>query len=173
MQGSYQFSPRVSAAASFFALNNRNPTPGIDYHYLGLQSSFSILWNPGPDKPVSFQGSYTRATIKSDINYLAPQFLETERSLYRDNAHSIQGMFDLRLSKKLGPEARLSAGGSFFISSGSRPTNYFIPEGKLVLPMRYGLAWVSEWTYYGYAESFYFYEGFRTHLITTGVRYTR
>lgn len=173
LQGSYQVSAHTSIAASFSSLNNRNPTPGIDYRYLGMQTSISVLWNPGPEKPVSFQGTYTRATIKSDINYLAGPFYDAEQSLYRDNAHSIQGLFDIRLPKKLGPEAKLSAGGSFFISSGSRPTNYFMPQGKLILPVRHGLAWVSEWTYYGYSESFYSYEGFRTHLITTGVRYTR
>lgn len=173
LQGAYQLSAHTSVSVSFSSLNNRNPTPGIDYRYLGMQTSVSVLWNPGPEKPFSFQGSYTRATIKSEIAYLAGPFYDPEQSRYRDNAHSIQGMFDVRMPKRLGPEARLSAGGSFFISSGSRPTNYFIPVGKLILPVTRGLAWVSEWTYYGYSESFYSYEGFRTHLITTGVRYTR
>jgi hypothetical protein len=77
-------------------------------------------------------------------------------------------MFDLRIRA-----AALSAGGSFFISSGSRPTDYFQPLGKLIVPVIPGVAWVSEWTYYGYGESFYSYEGFRAHLFTTGVRITR
>lgn len=173
VQGSYQVSPQINVSASFSALNNRNPTSELNYQYLGIQTSVSVFWNPGADKPVGFQGNYTRATLKSDISYLAPQLLQPEQSLYRDHAHSIQGMFDWRLSKKLGSAARLSTGGSFFISSGSRPTNYFTPSGKLVLPIRNNLAWVSEWTYYGYAESFYFFEGFRAHLITTGIRFTR
>jgi hypothetical protein len=80
-------------------------------------------------------------------------------------------MFDLRLSK-LGSQARLSAGGTFFISAGSRPTSYFQPTGKLVVPFSHRIAWVSEWMYYGYGESLYPYEGFRAHLITTGVRIT-
>jgi hypothetical protein len=81
-------------------------------------------------------------------------------------------MFDFAIPG-LGPQARISAGGNFFISSGSRPTDFFQPVGRAVVPASHGIAWVSEWTYYGYGESFYAYEGFRTHLITTGIRITR
>lgn len=35
------------------------------------------------------------------------------------------------------------------------------------------LAWVSEWRYYGFGETFSIFENFRTYLITTGVRLTR
>jgi len=41
------------------------------------------------------------------------------------------------------------------------------------LPVRKNLALFTEWTYYGYGESFYLYEGFRSHLVTTGLRLTR
>jgi len=43
----------------------------------------------------------------------------------------------------------------------------------VIVPVTHGVTWVSEWTYYAYGESFYSYEGFRTHLITPGVRVTR
>ena len=35
------------------------------------------------------------------------------------------------------------------------------------------MSWFSEWRYYGYGEAFLLYEGFRTNLVTTGVRFTR
>ena len=57
-----------------------------------------------------------------------------------------------------------------YLSSGSRPTNYFEPVGRLTVPVTNHISWVSEWAYYGYGESFYSYEGFRSHLVTTGVR---
>ena len=41
------------------------------------------------------QASYTRSTIRSDIQYLAPQNLLPERSFYRDNAHTIHALVDL------------------------------------------------------------------------------
>jgi hypothetical protein len=172
LQGSYQASSQLTFTAAFFVVSNQNPAPDIDFDYLGMQTSASLLWNPAGDKRIGFQGTYTRSTIRSDISFLVPQTFQRDKSQYRDNAHSIQGMFDFALPK-LGQQARLSAGGSFFISSGSRPTDYFQPVGKLIVPVSPGLAWVSEWTYYGYGESFYSYEGFRTHLVTTGVRITR
>jgi hypothetical protein len=171
-QASYQTTSQLTFAVAFAAVANQNPAQNVDYDYLGMQTSASILWNPAGDKRVGFQGTYTRSTIRSDIGFLIPQTLQRDQSHYRDDVHSIQGMFDLAIPR-LGKETRLSAGGNFFISSGSRATNYFQPVGKLIVPVSHGVTWVSEWTYYGYGESFYSYEGFRTHLITTGVRVTR
>ena len=44
---------------------------------------------------------------------------------------------------------------------------------KLWLPLAKKITWFAEWRYYGYGEAFYLYEGFRTHLVTTGLRFTR
>jgi outer membrane phospholipase A len=44
---------------------------------------------------------------------------------------------------------------------------------KLSVPLRKNFNWFTEWRYYGYGEAFYLYEGFRTNLVTTGVRYER
>ena len=149
VQGSYQAPPNGRSAAAFSVVNNQNPAPDIEFDYLGRQTSASVLWNAAGDKRVGFQGTYTRSTIRSDISYLVPQSLERDRSQYRDYSHSIQGLFDVALPK-LGKHARLSAGGSFYISSGSRETDYFQPLGKLIIPVTPTVAWVSEWTYYGY-----------------------
>jgi len=173
LQGSYQATSQLTLSANFSVLNDQNPVPTVNSDFLGMQTSVSVLWNPGSDKRNGFQGTYTRATVNSDITFLVPQTLQPDQSRYRDNAHVIQGMFNLVEIPRLGGHVRLSAGGSFFISSGSRPTNYFQPTGKLIAPVGRGVSWVSEWTYYGYNESFYSFEGFRTHVVTTGVRITR
>ena len=68
---------------------------------------------------------------------------------------------------------KLTAGGSLFISSGSRATSYYRPFAKLFLPVGKNLTWFTEWTYYDYGEVLYLYEGFRTQLVTTGLRFTR
>ena len=72
---------------------------------------------------------------------------------------------------RVAPE--LTAGGSFILSSGSRPTSYFQPMVKLALPIRNHVSWFGEWRYYGYGEAFYVYEGFRANLAIVGLRYTR
>jgi hypothetical protein len=119
------------------------------------------------------QGSYTRSALYSDIGYLEPETLTPDVSLYRDNAHTASGLFSANLPKYAGMVPTFSAGGSLFISSGSRPTNYYQPFAKFVLPLHRNLAWFAEWSYYGYGESFYLYESFRTHLVMTGLRFTR
>ena len=50
---------------------------------------------------------------------------------------------------------------------------YYQPLGKLIIPISAHVAWVSDWRYYGFGETFYAFEGFRAHLISTGLRLTR
>jgi hypothetical protein len=170
----YQLAPSFSLSADFILLNNQNPLPGSRYDYQAQQESFSFLWSPAAGKTWDFQGSYSRSTLRSDISYLAPQILQSQQSSYRDNTHTVTALFSANLpgySGLAGP--KFSAGGAFFISSGSRPTSYYQPVAKLFVPLRKNLNWFTEWQYYGYGEAFYLYEGFRTHLLTTGLRLTR
>ncbi|HEV8145008.1 MAG TPA: hypothetical protein VGP79_01430 [Bryobacteraceae bacterium] len=174
----YQATGSISLAADFSALNNQNPTPGIRYDFLSTQESLSLLWSPKGGKRLDAQASYTRSDFRSDLTYLSPQDLRTQRSLYRENAHTGTALVNLNLPKlKLPryPEAqpKLTAGGSFFVSSGSRPTRYYQPVAKLWLPVAKRAALFAEWRYYGYGEAFYLYEAFRTHLFTAGLRLTR
>ena len=163
----YRITPALQVSGDATLLNNQNPTPGIQYDYFAHQESASLAWSL---KGWSVEGSYTRSTVRSDINYLAPQTLTPEESLYRDNSHTVTGMVDGRL---FGGAAKFSVGGAFFRSSGSRPTRYYQPLGRLSVPLGKQMALVSEWRYYGFGETFSLLENFRTHLVTTGVRLTR
>jgi hypothetical protein len=169
----YRMTPTLQLAADGSLLNNQNPTPGVRYDYLTHQEALSINWSPTAVKGWDFQGSYARSTIRSDINYLIPQTLQPERDFYRDNNHSITALLDGNLPGPFGTTAKLSAGGSFFISSGSRPTSYYQPFAKLTVAVNKQLAWISEWRYYGFGETFSIFENFHTHLVTTGLRLTR
>jgi hypothetical protein len=119
------------------------------------------------------QGSYSRSTLRSDIGFLSPQNLLPQRSVYRDNAHTATALFGVNLPRVGGVAAKVTGGGSFFISSGSRPTAYYQPMTKLWMPIGKKLNWFAEWRYYGYSEAFYRYEGFRAHTVTAGMRITR
>ena len=111
--------------------------------------------------------------MRSSILYLTPQDLRPALSIYRENAHLGTALVEVALPgyRKLTP--KLSAGGSLLVSAGSRSTQYYQPLGKLALPVTTHVAWVFEWRYYGYGEALYAYEAFRTHLMTTGLRFTR
>ncbi|HLY19849.1 MAG TPA: hypothetical protein VKR61_21630 [Bryobacteraceae bacterium] len=167
----YQLASKLSLQAGFTLLNNQNPTPGINYDFLSRQNSLSAVWTPS--KRVSVLGEYTRSTLRSNIGYLEPEFLSPEVSLYRDDAHSASALVDLALPayNKLTPH--LAFGGSLFISSGSRPSTFYQPLARLLVPLHRNVAWKSEYRYYGYGETFYLYEGFRAHILQTGVTLSR
>ena len=82
-----------------------------------------MLWNPRGDKWFGFQGTYTRATVYSNISFLTPQTLQPDWSRYRDNSHTIQGMFDLKTI-----EARYSRPDSLRVALSSFPLE---PADKL------------------------------------------
>lgn len=170
----YQMSSTLSLNANFNYLNNEDPTPGINYSFTTRDNTFSVFWTPGGGKRISVLAEYDRSTVRSNINYLAPQTLTPELSFYRDNAHSINSLIDLALPSYAGGlTPKISLGGNFILSSGSRPTQFYQPVGRLAVPLHKNVSWVSEWRYYGFGEPFYMYEAFRAHLVTTGLRITR
>jgi len=168
-QARYQAIKALTVTAAFSGLLNHNPTPGVLSDYQALQESLSVFWTPA--KTWNLQGTYARSTVNSTISYLDPGTLLPQTSRYRDNAHTVTALFEMRPSIR-GVTPTITAGGSFFISSGSRPTNYYQPVVRIRLPLGKQLAWFSEWRYYGYGETF-IYEGFRTHMLTAGLRFTR
>ena len=172
-QARYQALTSLSLAADFTLLDNNNPVPGVNYDYRSQQESLSLFWSPLGGKFGDFQGSYARSTLHSDIGYLVPQTLTAQTSLYRDNAHSATALVNVKLPTVEGIAPKLTAGGSFFISSGSRATSYYQPLATLWLPINKKISVFADWRYYGYGEAFYLYEGFRANLVTTGLRFTR
>lgn len=169
----YQPLQSLSVSADFMLLNNQNPLAGTDYEYRSSQGSLSLYWAPKGSKIFDIQGTYSRSDLKSNIGYLEPEDLSPQVSRYRDNAHTGTALLDVNWphGKRFAP--KLAVGGSFFISSGSLPTTYYQPRAKLWVPLGTHVSWFTEWSYYGYGEVFNLYEGFRTHLVTTGVRITR
>ncbi len=172
-QARYQATNSLSFAADFTMLDNQDPVPGVNYDYISRQESLSLFWSPAGGKAWDFQGSYSRSTLRSDIGYLEPETLLPKTSDYRDNAHTATALFDIKLPHGSRMAPKLSAGGSLFISSGSRPTSYYQPLATLWVPVGKKLSWFGEWRYYGYGEAFYLYEGFRANTMTTGLRFTR
>jgi hypothetical protein len=170
-QARYQALKTLSITGDFTALLNQYPVPGVNSDFRAQQQSVSLLWTPA--KTWNLQGAYTRATVNSNIDFLDPGTLQPEKSLYRDNAHTATGLFNLNVPRGGRMEPNITAGGSLFISSGSRPTRYFQPIVTLRLSVIKHVSWFAEWRYYGYNEVFYPFEDFHAHLVTTGVRLTR
>jgi len=167
----YQATSSLSFQANFQVLNNLNHAPDIQYDFLSRDNSLAVYWTPAGGKHISVMGEYDRSTFHSDIQYLTLPFLSTAVSDYRDNAHTATGAIDMVAP---GPfAARLTLGGSMFLSNGSRNSNYYQPLARLSFPMGKHVYWNTEWQYYGFREDFYLYESFRTHLFMTGLKLVR
>ena len=121
----------VTAAVSLLALGavigcapgrttgGGNPTPGNNLDFLYSQTSVGLQWIAA--KRVTVMADYTYSRLRSDITYLIPQTLTSADSVYRDNANTVTGMIEgTPVTGAHTP--RLSAGGSYFKSNGTRPT---------------------------------------------------
>jgi hypothetical protein len=169
--GKYEITPSLTLQGSFNLLNNHNPAPDIRYDFDSRDTALSLFWTPNSSKWVTVTAEYDRATISSDIDYLDLPFLTSAVSAYRERAHTALSTVDVNLPHLKG--GKLTAGGSLFISSGSRPTHYYQPLARLSLPLQKHVYWNTEWQWYGFSEQFYYYESFRTHVFMTGLRLTR
>jgi hypothetical protein len=172
IHANYQLTGSLNLSANTQWLQNTSPLPNKD-NFLSHAESLALQWNPKAGKRFSFLGTWEHNDLRSNIFYLPPQTLVPSISNYWEAGHSITGLISTTLPKVFGIEAQFSGGGSFLLSAGSRATNYFQPVGKLTVPITKNLAWNTEWRYYGFNEAFYLYESFRTHIISTGVRFTR
>jgi len=167
---------RVSIAKSwFFNLNyaaflNSNPSTGINNQFTSYVGTASLQWMPDGGKNVSILADYQRSAVHSEIITLYPLGLFELTSKYRDNAHTGTLMADMKLPMTHGYAGRMTFGGSFVSANGSRPVNYYMPQGRIQLPVTPRLQFFSEWKYYGLNQSFYTYEGFRSHSFTGGIR---
>jgi len=163
----------LSVSGDFNWLNNQNPAPDIRNDYLARQESISFLWSPANGKEFDMQAAYTRSTVRSNILFLVPQNLMPQESIYRENSHIVTALWNVKLPHVRGLTPKITGGGSFFTSSGSRPTGYYQPLVKLWLPTGKRVSWFAEWRYYGFGETFYPYEDFHAHTITAGLRIAR
>jgi hypothetical protein len=172
-QARYQATGALSVALDFTYLNNDNPTPGINFAFRSQQEAASIFWSPRDGKIFTFQGSYSWASLRSDVTYRVPQTLAAAISNDMENAHTATALFNVNLGHWGVVAPKLTAGGSLFISSGTRPTSYYQPMAKLWVPVAKHVEAFAQWWFYGYGEAFYPYEGFGTHLAAIGLRYKR
>ncbi|MDR3704005.1 MAG: MtrB/PioB family outer membrane beta-barrel protein, partial [Candidatus Sulfopaludibacter sp.] len=169
----YQVLSSLSFQANFQILNNQNPDPAVRYNFQARDNSLAVYWAPGGGKRFALTGEYDRSTLHSDISYLLPPFLSPAISSYRDNAHTATSAIDLTPPPFRGIAPKLTFGGSLFVSSGSRPSQFYQPMARVSVPVTKHISCNAEWQWYGFAEQFYLYEGFRTHMLLVALRLAR
>jgi hypothetical protein len=169
----YQVAASLALQANFNWLRNRNPSPDIQQDFGSRDNSLSAHWTPNGGKWITVLAEYDRYTLHSSIDYLAPPFLSLGASTYRDDAHLATSAIEATIPGLKGHAPKLMAGGSFSIVNGTRPSRFYEPLARLSLPLRKNVSWNTEWRWYGFNEDQYLYEGFRTHLLQTGLRLSR
>jgi hypothetical protein len=173
LRARYQLFSNFSLTGNFAALTNSNPNPAIRFDLTNYAESLGFLWNPQSGKRITVLGDYTRSSLSTSLGYFTPQDLTPAVSDYRENAHTGTMVVDVAspITGKYAP--KLSVGGSFFKSDGTRPTSFYTPVLKLNVPLHDRVQFFTEWRYYGLSEAFYSYEGFRSNLFVTGLRLVR
>jgi hypothetical protein len=169
----YQATGSLSLQANFALLDNQNPTPGIRNDFRARDNSLAVYWTPDSGKRISVMAEYDRSTLHSSIDFLLLPFLVPAVSLYNENGHTATAAIDIVLPSIAGVTAKLTAGGSLFVSAGSRPTQYYQPLGRLSVPIQKHVQWNTEWRWYGFGENYYQYESFRAHTFMSGIRVTK
>lgn len=170
--GRYDVLSSMRVSVDYRVLGNRNPLAGSPYKYLSHQESAAVQWTPRKLKNTSFDGVYEHCGYRTQMTYLDPTYLIQNTSDYREYCHDVSATMSITLPKALN-RARLTAGGTAVLTSGSRPTSYYQPTARISVPLNPNFSWFALWQYYGFSETFYGFENFQTHLFTTGLRYSR
>jgi hypothetical protein len=164
IRASYDLLSNLRIGADFSLLNNSNPDPSVRLDFSSKVESASVFWTPNGAKWANVLVDYSRSAVRSNILYLVPQVLAPATSIYRENAHSFTAVTSIKW---------FSFGGSLFISSGSRPTNYYQPLARVSIPLHKHVQWNTEWRWYSMSEAFFLFENFRSNQIVTSLRFTR
>jgi hypothetical protein len=165
LRGRYRLTSTLTVNGSFAILNNENTDPGVDYDFQSRQTSLSLAWIPAGER-FQILADYTRATLRSDIPIAVPPFYDVRSAAYRDNGHHGGVYADVTIAHGV----RLGLGGSYAVISGSQPTKYYQPQGRLSVPVYHKLSWTTEWRWYGFTERMLSDEDFHTHIFSTGFR---
>jgi len=164
VRASYDLLSNLRVAADFSLLNNSNPDPSVRLDFSSKVESASVFWTPNGARCANVLLYYSRSAVQSSILYLVPQVLAPATSTYRENAHSFTMVTGIKW---------FSFGGSLFLSTGSRPTNYYQPLARVSIPLHKHVQWNTEWRWYSMSEAFFLFENFRSNQVMTSLRFTR
>ena len=166
LRAKYQALGSLLFSGSFTYLDNQNHSTSGNYDFQSRATSLNAMWTPWGGKRMTLLGEYTRGTLHSDIDIFTPQTLTLTDSFYRENSHSFSSVLDLNCWKR----AKFSLGGTGYVSSGSRPTEFYQPLVRMVVPFRKHWGLRTEWQYHSMAERFYQYESFGAHTFVVALQ---
>jgi hypothetical protein len=84
------------------------------------------------------------------------------KSEYWDHGHHAGGFAEFRIARG----AFLQAGGAISSSGGTRPTRYYSPQSRIIMPVHQRVNLVAEYHWYSYQS----FEAFRAHTVSAGLQ---
>jgi hypothetical protein len=166
----YQLAQTLQVSAQISNFRNQNRITPLDlYDAQSDEGEIAVTWMP--KSAVSLTGSYARSQLYTTIPILIPTTLARQDVDYEENADLYTILADIRFGGRRAPFVQL--GGSYLRNKGSRPVDYARPMFRTVLPVTKQVSLVGEWRYWGFGQSLYRFEGFRTHQITAGLKIER
>lgn len=165
---SYRLFTTLTIQGSFTNFSNRNEDPQIDLKTQSRLFSAGFSWAPKGRRDLSLVADYARSSLNSSILAVQLPFFGTDFANYQDDGHA----GSLFLHSAVAGGARLKAGGSLFVGSGSRPTRFYVPQVELDGQLNERLRWVGEWKWFGFREQSYPLENFRSHVVSAGLRFS-
>ncbi len=166
LRAKYQAFGSLLFSGSYTYLDNQNPSTSGNYNFQSRATSLNAMWSPWGGKRMTLLGEYTRGTLHSDISIFTPQTLALADSFYKENFHSFSSVLDVNCWKG----TKFSLGGTGYVASGSRPTEFYQPLVRMVIPIRTHWGLRTEWQYHTMSERFYQYESFGTHTFVIAVQ---
>jgi hypothetical protein len=137
-----------------------NTNIGIDFS--SSQNAATLDWSPGRNRRIILSGTYSYEDIRSDATFLDPRVFLGVKSEYWDHGHHAGGFAELRIARG----AFFQAGGAISTSGGTRPTRYYSPQSRVIMPLYQRVNLVAEYHLYSYRS----FEAFRAHTVSAGLQ---
>lgn len=170
LRARYRLNPAWQIGWNSVVLDNQSPETMLDFRH--QQNGVSLQWTPKSQR-TGILADYTRSTVRSTIPYLIPSTFARAISRYRDDANTASLTMDLQGPKWKAGVSRLTLGGAYVQTAGSRPSRFPQPEVRVYVPMHKMASFFADWRYWGYGQTLYRYESFRAHQLTIGLRLSR
>jgi hypothetical protein len=161
----------LKLSGDFLLLRNHNPDPSVQLNFLSHAESAALSWTPAKSEAFDIVLDYTRSHLNSDVYFLVPQTLTSSYSQYLEDSSEATAFIQLTPWEVIGHRPRLSFGGAFFSSTGSRPTKFYQPTARVTVPLFKHLEGSFQWSWYGFSDVLYPFEGFRSNETMITFRY--
>lgn len=158
IQGRFKVTNSIGLTLQRKTLTNTNT--GIDFS--NRQTAATLDWTPRKARRLSLSGTYSYESLRSNSTFIDPGFFLSALSEYRDRGHHAGGFVEMRMARNI----LLHAGGGISASSGTRPTRYYSPQARIVMPVAPRISLVAEWRWYSYRSL----DAFRAHTVSAGLQ---